>query len=327
VPEGPERLSATFFSPTTGAAAATVPVGSRTPEDHDPPTVSVSPDRRLVAVRTEAAVTVLDAADHQVVGRYEPGPTPAPDGTLRPPFTGCLAWAPDSSRVLVCTRETEGAALTAIDPRGGAELRTTPTTLPLDLLVLSGDRRSLAGVNLDDGVVVALDPATLEIDQVVTIDPGGTRASHLSFSPDGTRIAVSGGAGLEVVDTRSWERDPAPAPLTDEVRQAEWFRDGRTLAVVGMDGTTYLYDVEQGQAYALPLLTPDDDPDAGVHLVPGIADELVVLVGHRDGRRYPMDPATWSSRACAVVGRDLTEDEWERYLPNRDREPTCSAPG
>jgi hypothetical protein len=30
------------------------------------------------------------------------------------------------------------------------------------------------------------------------------------------------------------------------------------------------------------------------------------------------------SRACAIVGRDFTPVEWERYLEDRQYEPTCS---
>ena len=61
-----------------------------------------------------------------------------------------------------------------------------------------------------------------------------------------------------------------------------------------------------------------------LHLVPGISDELVVLGGAQPGRRYPLDPATWSARACAMAGRSLTEAEWSRYLPDRSYGPACS---
>jgi len=50
-----------------------------------------------------------------------------------------------------------------------------------------------------------------------------------------------------------------------------------------------------------------------------------VLGGDRSGRRYPLDPSVWLDEACAIVaGRDLTPAEWDRYLPGRDDQPTCS---
>ena len=33
---------------------------------------------------------------------------------------------------------------------------------------------------------------------------------------------------------------------------------------------------------------------------------------------YPMTPSAWLRTACAVVGRDLTRAEWDRYLPGRE---------
>lgn len=60
------------------------------------------------------------------------------------------------------------------------------------------------------------------------------------------------------------------------------------------------------------------------HLVPGTSDEMVVLSGERAGHRYPMDPSTWLAEACTIAGRDLTEAEWARYLPERPYRRTCT---
>ena len=41
------------------------------------------------------------------------------------------------------------------------------------------------------------------------------------------------------------------------------------------------------------------------------------------GHVYPLDPARWLARACTVAGRDLTQAEWDRYLPDRPYRPVC----
>jgi hypothetical protein len=64
--------------------------------------------------------------------------------------------------------------------------------------------------------------------------------------------------------------------------------------------------------------------ESHVHLLPGAAEELVAFSGELPGRRYPLESAAWLAEACAIVARDLTRDEWERYLPGRPYEPTCS---
>ena len=37
-----------------------------------------------------------------------------------------------------------------------------------------------------------------------------------------------------------------------------------------------------------------------------------------------IDPPIWRDEACTLAGRNLTEEEWERYLPNEGpRQATC----
>ena len=36
------------------------------------------------------------------------------------------------------------------------------------------------------------------------------------------------------------------------------------------------------------------------------------------------DAAARLDAACAIVARDLTPDEWRRFLPDRPWEPTCT---
>jgi hypothetical protein len=63
---------------------------------------------------------------------------------------------------------------------------------------------------------------------------------------------------------------------------------------------------------------------AHVYLLPAPTNELVALSGEGAGRRWSLDPMEWVRQACAVVGRDLTSDEWNQYLPDRPYRPTCT---
>ena len=39
---------------------------------------------------------------------------------------------------------------------------------------------------------------------------------------------------------------------------------------------------------------------------------------------WDVDPAVWRRRACAIVGRNLTREEWKLYLPSSARyRATC----
>lgn len=320
----PVPVAATFFHPVTGEVLADVAAGSAVPGGWPRPSVSVSPDRSMVAVTDGPTVTVLDSVSRLEIDRYTPRPVVDPSGGSDPALSTCVGWTPDSLLV-VCADDVVGFALRGVDPRSGEEIRSHPLGLALTAVATDPPRNRLAVTGPDEGVVVVLDTRTFEVSRSISSVPVAS-PTHLSFSPDGRWIAVAGEDGLTVIDTDTWQQTPAPAPLTGDVLQAEWFPDSRTVAVAGSGRITYLYDVVQGHVRALPLPTVGagsarDDP---VYLLPGISDELVVLGGSLPGRRYPLDPAAWAARACAAAGRDLTEEEYARYLPDRPYRPTCT---
>ena len=39
---------------------------------------------------------------------------------------------------------------------------------------------------------------------------------------------------------------------------------------------------------------------------------------------WDLRPARWLAAACAIAGRELTAEEWARYLPSREPRPVCS---
>jgi dipeptidyl aminopeptidase/acylaminoacyl peptidase len=286
----------------------------------------VSPDRRSVAVSTGASVTVLDVATRQPVSRYVPEPYGAETGSSRPTAVGCLGWSAAPTRLVVCNDELDSVqGATVVDPRSGTPVGSTILGVPPQALETSADGSAVAVVAGPFHVpaLVVLDARTLEVRQFVSL-PTTVPPTDVSFSPDGRRIAVAGGDGLVVVDTRTWRATRAPAPLTGEVLQAEWFPDDRTLAVAGPAQAVYLFDVLERRVTPLQVPTAGDAARDDVRLVPGISDELVVLGGDGGGRRYPLDPAAWTARACEVAGRDLTREEWARYVPDRAYRATCS---
>jgi WD40 repeat protein len=313
-------VAATFFDPVTGDVLQEVAVGTAVPGNEPFPSVSVSPDRSMVAVMTGSTVSVLDSFSRLEIGQYVP-----PRAGSGPALPTCIGWTPDSLLV-VCVNDVWGSALRAVDPRSREELRSNGGLgLGMNAMATDPAGNRLAVTGREEGVVAVLDARTFEVTRSVS-STAVTRPEHLSFSPDGRQIAVAGEGGLTVIDTDAWRAAPAPAPLTADVLQVEWFPDGRTVAVAGSDRTVYLYDVDQGHVRALPLPTArtGSAPDGAVHVLPGISDELVVLGGSQPGRRYPLDPGIWTDFACAVAGRDLTEEEWTRYLPGREHRPTCT---
>jgi WD40 repeat protein len=190
----------------------------------------------------------------------------------------------------------------------------------------SPDGRLIA-VAMNRAEVQILDAVTLE--RLRTVPLGGIDwPADLSFSPDGSRLAVGGfGRLLHILDTATWRPVHEPVEVHDgALAQVEWMRDGRTVVTSGFDGTVALVDVRRGLVRARPLPSSSEPGIGRAYLIADVPGELIALRGNLTGRRYPMRPFRWLAEACRVAGRDLTKAEWNRYLPDRPYRRTCTPP-
>ena len=112
--------------------------------------------------------------------------------------------------------------------------------------------------------------------------------------------------------------------------------DGRTLLNVGFNNALTLYDLTADIALATPLHSPAStlrliDAFTLDERVPGgflTADGETLLEALVDGIRvWDLRPAEQAAHACAVAGRELTDEEWATYFPGEEQVDTCAALG
>ena len=149
----------------------------------------------------------------------------------------------------------------------------------------------------------------------------------VAFDASG-RLVAGGGATGPVRVWRVADQRPAFPPLTGHtgpVTGVAFDAAGRFLATTSAFGGTRLWDPATGLGYgdeltgsAIPAsLSPSIDlpflglrnafsPDGKLLAVAGV-NELAML--------WDVDPAVWRRRACAIVGRNLSREEWRLYLP------------
>ncbi|WP_285472904.1 TIR domain-containing protein [Actinoplanes sp. NBRC 101535] len=182
-------------------------------------------------------------------------------------------------------------------------LDALPRPYPLST-VLSPDGRMLAASDHLTGLAVyGTSDGRVRIRCPALFGPSVTGGGSMRFTPDGTRLAVSGQDGqLHLVDTTVGTcTEVAAARLSGDV--ATFSHDGRTL--VTTDGEIVAADT-------LAVLGTDPDP-YGEYAFSADDRHLIHLDGEGATRRIPVADDALTSAACAAVGRGLTETEWRRF--------------
>ncbi len=161
----------------------------------------------------------------------------------------------------------------------------------------------------------------------------------VAFAPDGRTIAAGYGSGVERIWNVETQR-PAVSPLEGQsniVTGIAFSADGRYLADATINGGVRLWDAKTGVGYGDRELVASDRP---VSVEPSFdfpeplraafsPDGRQLAIGGIDNRPMllQVDPIAWTTAACKVAGRNLTRDEWNRYLPGEGYRRTCASFG
>jgi WD40 repeat protein len=154
----------------------------------------------------------------------------------------------------------------------------------------------------------------------------GDGVHAVRFSPDGELIATAvmdGTAKLWDVPHLGPVGEPLGTKqvqpiLTGGIADVAFSPDGRTLASTGDDVVNF-WRIPAGTQLGTPVpLTGagadiDFSPDGTVLAAPG--GGAVHLIA---------SPETWAMHACALAGRNLSRDEWNRYRPDTPYATQCS---
>ena len=116
--------------------------------------------------------------------------------------------------------------------------------------------------------------------------------------------------------------DVVEVPGDDGVANLGLARNGELLLITRFDGSIRAWDTVANRSAGLVF------EGSGARLSsPSYYDaESDSMWFYTSGRilEIPLDPSVWVERACEIVGRELTDDEWERFVPGDDPPtPAC----
>jgi DNA-binding SARP family transcriptional activator/WD40 repeat protein len=181
------------------------------------------------------------------------------------------------------------------------------------------------------GVIEVIDIHTGEL--VETLNHPNQLDQHLAlfpviFSPDGHWLAAANGSGQVVVwDAQTWKHhktwDTVPGFTSDGVSMV--FTPDSDFLVTGGGGQAAIWNVEQGASGGVQLQVDPGSPDTRVWV--GVRDDGKTLATFTEGtgvRKWDVSSEGLLEHACAFVGRNLTQEEWNDVLPDRPYQRTCS---
>jgi DNA-binding SARP family transcriptional activator/WD40 repeat protein len=192
--------------------------------------------------------------------------------------------------------------------------RPTPTSV-----AFSPDGRSVA-VAYIQGSVMVYDVAQRR--RTLWLRSFLRAPSSITFSPDGQRLLATSAAYLKQADaTTGAELSRSAIPGPNDVTRMAYIDRGRWLVLSHTRSVTML----DGQTLRVAVANLSLPPAAGTDallVAAGLDHRLIVGTGTALAS-IDMDPERWNEAACAVVGRTLTKEEWNRFLPSVPYSPAC----
>jgi WD40 repeat protein len=177
-------------------------------------------------------------------------------------------------------------------------------------------------VSLLDGSVHILDPSTAQTRR--TLHPLGIDDTvSLAFAPNGTLATGTLKGIVQLWNPTSGAQIARPLSVTPSpVRSITFDPVGQRFATTGgQDGTVKLWNTATLQPEGTALNT-DQGFASTAEFEPG-GRALVAITDRGSAFTWPTTIAAWKQRACSVARRNLTREEWSRYLPSYSYAQTC----
>ena len=289
------------------------------------PFVEFLDDNRLLAL------TNVEAAEYDLRRTTAVGTTSARDQLVYDIVglpSGTAALADQAQRIVQLTQDLS---------EGPVDI--TPPDYYASALAVSSDGKSAAiqtfsvdasGENIVDGFVNIVDlpsgsnPIRFKLN-------GQDLAARMSFSPDGTKLAVgTRGGSLAIFDARSGNAIVAVTQVdSGTLRALLWATDGSALYGGGQDGVLRVYDPSSGSVKAETILSPtialtDADPVPETTLLAVASEQGEVYFVDTDTRKQVGQPLTSGgtqlqalaitpdAKRVASISRDGAVRLWDR---------------
>ena len=225
--------------------------------------------------------------------------------------TNFIQFLPDNSRFVV---SSAGKTLSLIDPKTG-EL-TELATLPYELkaISISADGKWLAGAAWS-GQVVVLNLQDKSTNVLATESPN--RILSVKFSPSGKFLAygvddIANKRGLVKLYNFATKETRQFSGHKAGVNDVEFSPDEKLLASAGLDKRLQLYVLDNPED--LPVVMGNNTGFIwDIEFAKG-SDYLIAACSESEIRVWPTDPSLLADQICPKLKRNMSQDEWKKYV-------------
>lgn len=237
--------------------------------------------------------------------------------------TNDIVFLPNQNSFIV---SSAGRTLTLVDANTGQSRLILTLPFELKAIDISADGKTLAGASWIGNIILV---NLVDNTYTTLAEENQTRMLTVRFSPDGNGLAYG---GEDKVNRRGFVR--LYNFTSKETRQfsghragvndIEFSPDGQLLASAGSDKRLLMWVLENPGD--LPITMQNNTGFIWDIAFTKNSDYLIAACSESEIRVWPTDPSLLAEKICPQLKRNMTKDEWEKYVGKANDipyEPTC----